>query len=132
MILRCIDLKATLEAAGHQVFEVYPFAAKVILFGRPIPKKTTPEGLTWYRDRIAEVCGPAPAIGAAGHDELDAALVAAVVRWRRMGLSEEVGDPAEGTILVPKGRLPDDASRSGRKAGSVVSKPGEGLALHCD
>ena len=45
MVYRGLALKEQLEAEGHRVLEVYPYASKVRLFGKPLPKKTTPEGL---------------------------------------------------------------------------------------
>ena len=101
MIQACIALKQRLERQGHEVFEVYPHAAKVLLFGRPVPSKASAGGLLWLRDRLTAVCGIAPLPDGLRHDELDAALVAHVV-WRyKHGGASAVGDPDEGTILIP-------------------------------
>lgn len=101
LVTQCVGLRERLEAAGHPVFEVYPYAAKVRLFGRPIPKKGSPDGLAWLRQRMAGLVGDAPALEHAGHDELDALLVAHVLQLLDAGRAEEVGDPREGTIVVP-------------------------------
>ncbi len=45
MVYRAIALKDEITARGYQVIEVYPYAAKVRLLGRHIPKKITPEGI---------------------------------------------------------------------------------------
>ena len=102
LITQCIGLRERLEAAGHPVYEVYPYAAKVRLFGRPIPKKDSLEGLAWLRQRLAEQVGASPQIQRAGHDALDALLVAHVLRLLESGDADEVGDRAEGTIVVPR------------------------------
>lgn len=101
LITQCIGLRERLEAAGHPVYEVYPFAAKVRLFGRPIPRKDSPAGLDWLRERLRTRVGDDPGILQAGHDELDALLVAHVLRLLEEGEAAEVGDPLEGTIVVP-------------------------------
>ena len=49
MIYRSMALAQELEIAGSQILEVYPYASKVYLFGRPIPPKTTREGLAFLR-----------------------------------------------------------------------------------
>src|SRR5207237_5331289 len=45
MVYRAIELKATLEELGYVVLEVYPYAVKRLLLGRPLPKKNTELGL---------------------------------------------------------------------------------------
>jgi predicted nuclease with RNAse H fold len=93
-----------LRAQGFAVIEVYPYASKVRLFGRPIPKKTTPEGKVWLHQRL-EVLVPdlANYQGSLTHDELDAAVAAYTALLRDRDLTEEVGDPAEGRICLPLG-----------------------------
>ena len=43
--------------AGHgiEVLEVYPYAVKVSLWGKPLPKKTTPEGMAFLQERLGEI-----------------------------------------------------------------------------
>ena len=53
MAERGIALRRTLEASGLRVLEVYPFATKRILFGKKMPKKTTPEGV---KPAVADAC----------------------------------------------------------------------------
>ena len=55
MAERGIALRRTLESSGLRVLEVYPYATKCILFGKKMPKKATPEGVAWLRDRVTTI-----------------------------------------------------------------------------
>ena len=102
LVERGIALSANMRARGLEVIEVYPYGSKVRLFGRPIPKKTTPEGRAWLRRRLeALVPGLADHRGSLGHDELDAVVAAYTALLHDLGLAEDVGDPAEGQICLP-------------------------------
>jgi predicted nuclease with RNAse H fold len=103
MIRRVMALRSTLEARGITVIEVYPYAAKVRLWGKPIPKKTTPVGRLWLRERLEEVVrGLAEYEGRLGHDQLDAIVAAYTAYLYDRDLAEGVGDPDEGLIWVPR------------------------------
>jgi predicted nuclease with RNAse H fold len=103
MVYRAIGLRRALEERGHAVVEVYPYASKVRLFGRPIPKKTTKAGRQWLRQRLEGlVAGLREHEGRLGHDELDAIVAAYTAYLRGQGQAEAVGDPREGLIYVPK------------------------------
>ncbi len=65
MVYRAIALRAALEERGMEVLETYPYAIKVRLFGRRLPKKSTPEGVAYLRRTSA--C-PAPGTDALGGD----------------------------------------------------------------
>jgi predicted nuclease with RNAse H fold len=103
MIYRAMALRRALEEGGHAVMEVYPYASKVRVFGRPIPKKTTKAGQQWLRRRLE---GLVPGLreheGRLGHDELDANVAAYTAYLRGQGRAEALGDPHEGVIYVPK------------------------------
>jgi predicted nuclease with RNAse H fold len=102
MIYRAMGLACALEARGVPVIEVYPYAAKVRLFGRPIPKKATRAGRVWLRERLAElVPGLREHEGRLGHDQLDAIVAAHTAYLHGHGLAEGVGDRDEGLIYVP-------------------------------
>ena len=102
MIYRSIGLRSTLEARGVRVIEVYPYASKVRLFGRPKYKKTTLAGRVWLRERLAElVPGLAEHEGRLGHDQLDAVVAAYTAYLYGRALAEGVGDRDEGLIYVP-------------------------------
>jgi predicted nuclease with RNAse H fold len=105
MIYRAIALRRVLEARGVPVIEVYPYASKVRLFGRPEHKKTTPAGRQWLRDRLAKVVpGLAECSARLGHDQLDAIVAAYTAYLHGCGQAEGVGDPDEGLIYVPTAR----------------------------
>jgi predicted nuclease with RNAse H fold len=102
LIERGIRLATNMRAQGLEVVEIYPYGSKVRLFGRPIPKKTTNEGCAWLRRRLeALISNLASHRASVTHDELDAVLAAYTVVLRDRGLTEEVGDPAEGCICLP-------------------------------
>ena len=102
MVYRAMALRRTLEAQGIPVIEVSPYASKVRLFGRPIPKKTTKAGRQWLRQRLE---GLVPGLREYGrplsHDELDAIVAAYTAYLHGQGQAEAVGDPQEGLIYLP-------------------------------
>lgn len=103
LVERGMALSAGLRSRGFEVIEVYPYGSKVRLFGRPIPKKTTPEGTAWLRRRLEGlIAGLGDHSGPLGHDELDAVAAAHTVVLRDRGLTEDVGDAAEGMICLPR------------------------------
>jgi predicted nuclease with RNAse H fold len=103
MVYRAIGLRRALEEQGYAVMEVYPYASKVRLFGRPIPKKTTKAGRQWLRQRLE---GLVPSLREherpLSHDQLDAIVAAYTAYLHGQGQAEAVGDPQEGVIYVPK------------------------------
>jgi predicted nuclease with RNAse H fold len=102
LIERGIALSTAMRELGLEVVEIYPYGSKVRLFGRGIPKKTTSEGRTWLRRRLeALIPRLADHEGSLTHDELDAVVAAYTALLRDGGLSEEVGDAAEGLICLP-------------------------------
>ena len=104
MIYRAIGLRRTLEAWGIGVIEVYPYASKVRLWGKGMPKKTTPAGRRWLRERLEPlVPGLAEHESRLGHDQLDAIVAAYTAYLYDHGEAEGVGDPDEGLIWVPAG-----------------------------
>ena len=105
MIYRSMALRRALEAQGIPVIEVYPYASKVRLFERPMPKKTTRAGRRALRQSLEGlVPGLSEHQGALSHDELDAVVAAYTAYLRGQGQAEAVGDPQEGVIYVPKAR----------------------------
>lgn len=102
MTYRALGLKRLLTAAHYEVLEVYPFACKVALFGRAIPRKTAAPGRRWLREQVTSLI-PALALyqGIPGHDELDALLAAYTAYQYDHCLSVALGDPDEGVIYVP-------------------------------
>jgi predicted nuclease with RNAse H fold len=103
MVYRAMQLRRALEQRGYAVMEIYPYASKVRLFGRPIPKKTTKAGCQWLRERLEHlVPGLREHEGWLGHDELDAIVAAYMAYLHGRGQAEAVGDREEGFIYLPK------------------------------
>ena len=106
MIYRAMRLRRTLEAQGTTVIEVYPYASKVRLWGKAkMPKKTTPAGRQWLRERLKPlVPGLAECSARLGHDQLDAIVAAYTAYLYSRCEAEGVGDREEGLIYVPTAR----------------------------
>ena len=102
MVYRGIRLKTELEAMGYEVIEVYPYASKLRLFGRNIPKKTTPAGLAFLRQHTSQLLpNIAPYVHGVNHDMCDAAIAAYTAFLCTRGKTELCGEPEEGTICLP-------------------------------
>ena len=102
MVYRGIGLKSELEAMGYEVIEVYPYASKVRLFGKNIPKKTTPAGLAFLKQRICQLLPDITAyIDGVNHDMCDAAIAAYTAYLCSRGKTELCGEAEEGTIYLP-------------------------------
>lgn len=104
MIYRARALAAAWQATGRVVIEVYPYASKVRLWGKPLPRKTTPAARAFYQVRLARLVGGVldPAARLYTHDETDSILAAYTGGLTLAGQAEAVGDPAEGVIWVPR------------------------------
>ena len=102
MVYRGIRLKAKLESMGYEVIEVYPYASKVRLFGRNIPKKTTSAGLAFLKQHISRLLPRiAPYVDGFNHDMCDAAIAAYTAYLHSQGKTELCGEPEEGAICLP-------------------------------
>jgi predicted nuclease with RNAse H fold len=102
MAYRAIRLRTAIEECGIDTIEVYPFAAKVMLFGRPGPKKQTPAGRVWLYERLRPLVEGLPGPNAPlSHDESDAILAAYTAYQFGIGKAVGLGDPDEGLIYLP-------------------------------
>ena len=102
MIYRGIRLKTELESIGYEVIEVYPYASKVRLFGRNIPKKSTPAGLAFLKQHTSQLLpNIAPYVAKFNHDMCDAAIAAYTAFLHSQGRTELCGDAEEGVIYLP-------------------------------
>lgn len=114
MAQRGIRLKALLQQEGHRVIETYPYASKVLLWGKPIPRKSQHPGLRFLQQRLA--CAmPSLQRYIAGfdHDLCDATVAAYTAYLECRGETRCLGNAAEGTIFVPR-----QAVCAGRQSGS--------------
>jgi predicted nuclease with RNAse H fold len=102
MVYRAIDLNEKLTARGFHVIEIYPYGSKVTMWGKPIPKKTTLDGLEYLKVHLTGII-PDLAQHSAGldHDLCDAVIAAytAYLHYRRE--TEPIGDQDEGLIYIP-------------------------------
>jgi predicted nuclease with RNAse H fold len=105
LIYRGIELKTSIsrevKQAG-QVIEVYPFASKVRLFGKTMPRKTTKQGISFLRDKLGTILpGLKPYLDMFDHDLCDAAVAAYTGLLYHQNRAEALGNSEEGLIFVP-------------------------------
>jgi len=105
LIYRGIEIKTSIgrevKQAG-QVIEVYPFASKVRLFGKTIPRKTTKQGMSFLRDKLGEILpGLKPYLDMFDHDLCDAAVAAYTALLYHQNRVEALGNSKEGLIFIP-------------------------------
>ena len=94
---RGMMLKNKLEKMGIRVFEVFP-GATYDIFG--VPRKSKKEILMLFGKLLpAKVKLP---LRKYSQDELDAIACAITVKLFYDGKAKEIGDKAEGTIIIPK------------------------------
>ena len=111
MIYRCMGLVPLLETMGCRVIEVYPYASKVCLFGKPIPKKTTSEGREFLRRHLGGLIPGLNAYdGRLDHDLYDALMAAYTAYLHGRGETESLGRPEEVCIVVPRALAGADRS----------------------
>ena len=111
MVHRGIELKGKLGQDDYQVIEVYPYASKVRLFGRPPRPKTTAVGVNWLREKLSILLNSRnPYLDKWNHDLCDAAIAAYTGFLYAYGGTEAVGDAEEGVIYIP-------TDSCGRRAG---------------
>ena len=105
MIYRAIELAKRFEALGSQVIEVYPYAAKVRLLGKPLPKKSTREGHNFLLERLEIIVpGLRAHNGRLDHDHLDALFAAHTAWLHHHGRTDSIGAGHEVPIVVPTKR----------------------------
>lgn len=103
MVYRGVGLKNRLEREGFKVIEVYPYASKVRLFGKPVPPKSTSEGLRWLKDKLGKLLGgPSTYVDRWDHNMCDAALAAYTAFLYTQGMTEEIGKAEDGFISIPR------------------------------
>lgn len=104
MVYRAIGLRSALEERGAEVLETYPYAIKVRLFGRRMPRKSTREGVAYLRRRLlALLPSLAPWVETLGHDLCDAVVAAYAAALHHRGDTVTLGDATEGAMVIPRG-----------------------------
>jgi predicted nuclease with RNAse H fold len=106
MVYRGIELKNKLCQMGLQVIEVYPYASKVRLFGKTLPRKTTPQGIAFLKARLAEIVPSLkPHLSIFNHDLCDAAIAAYTAFLYCRNMVAALGIEEEGLIFIPLEQL---------------------------
>ena len=105
LIYRGIELKTSISREMKQagkVIEVYPFASKVRLFGKTVPRKTAKQGMSFLREELGEIL-PAlkPYSDMFDHDLGDAAVAAYTALLYHQNRVEALGSSGEGLIFIP-------------------------------
>ena len=105
LIYRGIELKTSIgrevKQAG-QVIEIYPFASKVRLFGKTLPRKTTKQGMSFLRDKLEDILpGLKPYVDMLDHDLCDAAVAAYTALLYHQNKVDALGTSEEGLIFIP-------------------------------
>jgi len=105
LIYRGIELKTSIGREvkqSGQVIEVYPFASKVRLFGKIIPRKTTKQGMSFLRDKLGDILpGLKPYLDMFDHDLCDAAVAAYTALLHHQNRVDALGNNEEGLIFIP-------------------------------
>ena len=103
MVYRGIALSKALTEHGLSVLEVYPYAAKVGLWGKPLPKKTSRSGKRFVQEQLERlVPGVASWQGQLTHDHHDAILAAYTAYLDGRGETERLGNEEEAFIVMPR------------------------------
>ena len=105
LIYRGIELKTSIDhelRQAGQVIEVYQFASKVRLFGTTMPRKTTRQGMSFFRDKLGNILPSLrPHLDMFDHDLCDAAVAAYTGLLYHQNRAEVLGNNKEGLILIP-------------------------------
>jgi len=102
LIYRGIELKNNLCQQGFQIIEIYPYASKVRLFGKVIPRKTTSQGMAFLRRRLEGLLPSLkPWLGGFDHDLCDAAIAAYTAFLYGQNMADALGNSEEGLIFIP-------------------------------
>jgi predicted nuclease with RNAse H fold len=105
LIYRGIELKTSIDREAKQagqVIEIYPFASKVRLFGKTIPRKTTKQGMNFVRGKLGEILPSLePYSGMFDHNLYDAAVAAYTALLYHQNRVEALGNSREGIIFIP-------------------------------
>lgn len=89
-----------LAGSPSSVIEVYPYAGyRRLARGRPLPPKSTPQGLKARVDLLRENGLMAPRLEMWSHDSLDAAMAALIALRRSLGRATEASCGHDGSAI---------------------------------
>lgn len=116
MIYRAMALETRFTALGSRVIEVYPYACKSRLIGRPLPRKNTAAGHRFYLEHLTRLVADLDGHdGRLDHDHADALFAAHTAWLHDRGWTESIGAGNEAPIVVPSARAVPE--------GSQIAKP---------
>lgn len=98
--LRGMEIAEELYSKGIRVYEVYPYATRVILGIAPKAKKSKKDGLV----EISKALSKWIEVDAVTHDEVDAVIAALTVKLYEEGRGVKL-DGIDGSIIVPAGNV---------------------------
>jgi predicted nuclease with RNAse H fold len=105
LIYRSIELKTGIERELKQagrVIEVYPFASKIRLFGKAVPRKTSKQGMAFHRNKVADILPSLkPHLDTFDHDLCDAAIASYTALLCHQNKARALGSSKEGLIFIP-------------------------------
>jgi len=105
LIYRGIQLKTSIfrqVAQAGPIIEVYPFASKVRLFGKTMPRKTTKQGMSFLRQKLGEIVPDLrPYYDILDHNICDAAAAAYTALLYHENKAKALGNIEEGLIFIP-------------------------------
>jgi predicted nuclease with RNAse H fold len=105
LIYRGIELKTNVGREvkqDSQIIEVYPFASKIRLFGKNIPRKTTKQGMSFLKDKIGDILPDFKShLYIFDHDLSDAAIAAYTAFLYHQNRVDALGNTKEGIIFIP-------------------------------
>jgi len=103
LIYRGVELKRRLTKMGFEVIEVYPYATKLILFGDQAPRRVVSGSLSFHKEKLPELIpGLAPCVDKLDRPSCDAAFNAYTGYLYSKNGTDSLGDPSEGTLIIPK------------------------------
>ncbi len=104
MIYKAISWARELRSLGLEVIEIYPYASKVQLFGKPVPNKSSTIGLNQLKNLVSNLGFKKEVIEPLNHDQIDAVIAAYTGLLWVKERTIEVGCKEESTIVLPEGQ----------------------------
>ncbi|MBN2186355.1 MAG: DUF429 domain-containing protein [Dehalococcoidia bacterium] len=102
LIYRGMELRDKLCQQGFQTIEIYPYASKVRLLGKAIPRKSTLQGIAFLKAQLENILpGLKPYLGGFDHNLCDAAVAAYTAFLYCQNKVDALGSSEEGLIFVP-------------------------------
>ena len=103
LIYRGILISKNLRGAGYNVIEVYPHASKMLLFGDKVPPKNSAASISYTIGHLTPlVSGMEKHADDLDRNSCDAIINAYTGQLHAQSNTDVLGDPEEGTLVLPK------------------------------